>query len=262
MTRAAVLGRPVAHSLSPALHRAAYSALGLDWTYEAIDCGVAELPVVLAERTGWAGFSCTMPLKHAVLDVAAEVRPTAAAVGSANTLYPGPDGWVAENTDVDGVLGALAGAGVALAGRDVTILGAGGTAQAVVAALARAGSGDVTVLVRDPSRAAAVSATAGRLGVALTIGTLGADTPPAGVLVSTLPAGAADGFAARRWPRDQVLLDVIYAPWPTVLASAVTAAGGTVVGGAAMLLHQAVRQVELMTGRPGPLDAMRAALPA
>src|SRR5690348_7299434 len=106
--RAGVLGRPVAHSLSPVLHRQAYAALGLDWTYDAIDCGVADLPAVLAERADWAGFSATMPLKHAVLDVAAAVRPSARLVGAANTLLPGPDGWIADNTDVLGVTGALA----------------------------------------------------------------------------------------------------------------------------------------------------------
>src|SRR4051812_41468849 len=103
---AGVLGRPIAHSLSPVLHRAAYAALGLDWTYEPIDCGVAELPAVLADRADWAGFSATMPLKHALLDIAAETRPTAELVGAANTLLAGPDGWIADNTDVRGVLGA------------------------------------------------------------------------------------------------------------------------------------------------------------
>jgi len=106
--RVGLLGRPIVHSLSPVLHRAAYADLGLDWTYDAIDCGVADLPAVLAERSDWAGFSATMPLKHALLDVAAEVRPVASTVGSANTLLRGPDGWIAENTDVAGIVAALA----------------------------------------------------------------------------------------------------------------------------------------------------------
>ncbi|HVU91070.1 MAG TPA: hypothetical protein VHC23_02480, partial [Jatrophihabitans sp.] len=132
--RAAVLGRPVAHSMSPVLHRAAYAELGLTgWTYEAIDCGPQDLPRVLAERADWAGFSATMPLKHAVLDVAAQVRPIAATVGSANTLLRGPDGWIADNTDVAGIVAALAEHSVAPS--SVTVLGAGGTAQAMLAAL-------------------------------------------------------------------------------------------------------------------------------
>ena len=97
-SRAAVLGRPIAHSLSPVLHRAAYAELGLDWTYTAIDCGVDELPGVLAERADWAGFSCTMPLKRALLTIADEIRPVARAVRAANTLLPRPDGgWIADD---------------------------------------------------------------------------------------------------------------------------------------------------------------------
>src|SRR6202012_6093853 len=100
--RAAVLGRPVAHSLSPVLHRAAYAALGLDWTYEAIDCGEAEVREVLAARADWAGLSATMPLKHALVEVAAEVTRIVEIVGAANTLVPGPGVWRADNTDVAG----------------------------------------------------------------------------------------------------------------------------------------------------------------
>src|ERR1700760_1272993 len=135
--RAAVLGRPIAHSLSPLLHRAAYAALGLDWTYDAIDCGVEDVREVLAARADWAGFSCTMPLKRVVLEVAAEVRPLAAAVGAGNTLLPVAGGWAVDNTDVVGVTGALGAAHPAF--DDATVLGAGGTAQAVVVALAELG---------------------------------------------------------------------------------------------------------------------------
>lgn len=259
---AAVLGRPIAHSLSPALHRAAYAALALDWTYDAIDCGVAELPSVLATRTEWAGFSCTMPLKHAALQAASTVASGALAVGAANTLVPdGSGGWVAHNTDVDGVRGALREAEIVI--RDVTIVGAGGTAQAVVVALARDGVEQCTVLVRDPARTAALRQTAEDAGVALDVRALVPDEPAldATLVVSTLPAGAADPLIDRSWRPAQSLLDVVYAPWPTALGKAVAAAGGTVVGGAAMLLHQAARQVELMTGQPAPMEAMRAVLP-
>src|SRR4051794_29059156 len=146
-SHAGVLGRPIAHSLSPVLHRAAYAALDLAWTYEAIDCGVAELPAVLAERADWAGFSATMPLKHALLDVAAQVRPAAVAVGAANTLLPGPDGWIADNTDVHGIVAALTEQGVRPS--SVCVLGAGGTAQAAVVALNEAGVARCGLLVRD-----------------------------------------------------------------------------------------------------------------
>ncbi len=258
--RAAVLGRPVGHSRSPALHRAAYAALGLTgWRYDAIDCGVDELPGLLA-RCGpeWAGFSCTMPLKRAVLSVAGAVSTRAALVGAGNTLRREGDGWGADNTDVDGVLGALEDAG--LRPSRVAVLGAGGTAQAVVVALAELGTASVTVLVRDRSRAGELLATASRAGVEVTLAGLDADLRDAELVVSTLPSGAADRFAARAWRGGQAVLDVVYAPWPTPLAQAVTAAGGTAVGGLAVLLHQAAAQVRLMTGLAAPVAAMRAAL--
>lgn len=260
--RAAVLGRPIEHSLSPVLHRAAYAELGLDWTYQAIDCGVGELPAVLAARGDWAGFSATMPLKHALLDVAADVRSVAAAVGAANTLLPGPGGWIADNTDVAGIVAALA--EFAVAADSVTVLGAGGTAQAALAAVLALGVGEVTVLVRDPGRTRALMETADRLGTRVTLGALdpGATGLGAELVISTLPGGAADPLAPRRWTAGQALLDVVYSPWPTPLAAAAGAAGAKVVSGALMLLHQAAVQVALMTGEDAPLDAMRAALEA
>lgn len=269
--RAAVLGRPIAHSLSPVLHRAAYSALGLDWSYDAIDCGVAELRGVLAERTGWAGFSCTMPLKHAALDVAGEVRHVATQVGAANTLLPAPGGgWIADNTDVAGVRGALAEApGFLLAEArgalsGATVLGAGGTAQAAVVALGQAGVVVIDLLVRDATRVAAVRETADRAGVDLRIGDLDAGSPAlaSGFVVSTLPPGAADALAHRPWRSGQTVLDVVYDHWPTPLAAAAAGAGARVLSGALMLLHQAAAQVLLMTGRPAPVEAMRSALRA
>ncbi|MEP7020228.1 MAG: shikimate dehydrogenase [Pseudonocardiales bacterium] len=261
--RAAVLGRPIAHSLSPLLHRAAYAALGLDWQYEAIGCGVDELATVLAERDGWAGFSCTMPLKHAALAVADEASPVATLVGAANTLLPrSAGGWVADNTDVTGIVAALAGVPAPQGG--VAVLGAGGTAQAAVVALAQSGVTACAVLVRDVSRAAAVVATAAACGVRVDVGGLSPDAVQlgAGLVVSTLPPGAADALAARVWSPEQTLFDVVYDPWPSVLAGAVQVSGGTVISGAQLLLQQAAAQVELMTGQLAPVEAMRAALRA
>jgi shikimate dehydrogenase len=262
--RAAVLGRPVEHSLSPLLHRAAYAALGLDWTYEALDCGCDELAAVLASRPDWAGFSCTMPLKHATLGVADEASPLARAVGAANTLLPRvAGGWLADNTDVAGIVGALSDRAAAGPER-VTVLGAGGTAQAALAALADLGVADCTVLVRDLARAEALTTTAQRLGMGVVIDGLSIDAPAltADLVVSTLPPGAADSLASRAWTDGQTLLDVVYDPWPTKLAAAFAGAGGVVLSGALMLLHQAGAQVELMTGRPAPRNAMRSALAA
>lgn len=260
--RAAVLGSPIAHSLSPVLHRAAYAALGLDgWRYDAHECTEQELAGFVGELgPEWAGLSLTMPLKRVALAVADEVSPLAAATGAANTLVLGPAGRRADNTDVAGIVAALDGA----AGRAV-VLGAGGTAQAALAALRELGVEDVTVLVRSAARAGELRAAAERLAVAPVIRATLTDPapvlPPAEIVVCTLPAGAADRLGGHVLPSATVL-DVVYAPWPTRFAAAAAARGARVVSGLAMLLHQAVAQVELMTGRPGPVDAMRAALDA
>lgn len=256
-----MLGRPIAHSLSPVLHRAAYAALGLDWTYAAIDCGVDELVAELAARTGWAGFSATMPLKRALLDLATEVRPLARVVGAANTLIPDPaGGWVADNTDVAGIVGTVRAAGVAP--RSATVLGAGGTAQAAIAALAELGVGRCTVLVRDVARTAEVRSTAAVLDVGVEVGVLEVAAPAlsADLVISTLPRGGADPLASSAWRPEQTVLDVVYDPWPTALASAAAAAGARALSGATMLLLQAEAQVQLMTGLTAPHEAMRAAL--
>ena len=259
--RAAVLGRPIGHSLSPVLHTAAYAALGLtDWSYTAIDCGEAELPGLVAGLgPDWAGLSLTMPLKRAALAVAGSADPLAAAVGVANTLVLAGGERRAYLTDAAGIATALREAGLT-APESAVVLGAGGTAQAALAALGMLGLDEAVVLVRDPARAGELRAAADRLGVVLDLRSgLPGPLPAADLVISTLPAGAADGLAP---PAGAVLLDVVYAPWPTRFAAAAAAAGGTVVSGLALLLHQAAAQVELMTGRPAPLPAMRAALDA
>ncbi len=260
--RAAVLGAPIQHSLSPVLHAAAYRELGLDWRYEAIECGEDDLADRLrASGPEWVGFSCTMPLKRVALGVADEVAPVARQVDAANTLLALPEGrWRADNTDVAGIVGSLRECG-ADAPRSVALLGAGGTAQAAVVALAELGRRHCTVLVRSLTRAARLERTAAGVGIELTVLGLEASLEH-DLVISTLPKGAADHLADRAWRADQVLLDAVYEPWPTPLAAAVAAAGGTVVSGALMLLHQAAGQVGLMTGQPAPLAAMRAALRA
>lgn len=266
--RAAVLGSPVAHSLSPVLHTAAYAALGLTaWRYTREECGEDEL-APLVDRLGpeWAGLSLTMPLKRVALEVADEVSAEAAAIGAANTLLLGAVRR-AENTDAGGVADALAAAGVAPARRPV-LLGAGGTAQAAVAGLRDAGhtrGAGVTVVVREPSRTRALRATADRLGVTMDVVRLdaaGVVLPEADLVISTLPAGATDVLSGVGWAPGGTLFDVVYHPWPTPLAASASAAGCRVIGGLDLLLHQAARQVTLMTGCPAPLDAMRAALAA
>ncbi len=263
LRRAAVLGSPIRHSLSPLLHGTAYAALGLTgWRYEAVECDEATLPAFV-ERLGpeWAGLSLTMPLKRVALTVADEVSPLASAVGAANTLVLGHSSRRAENTDVTGIAAALREAGLDQVGAAV-ILGAGGTAQAALAALRELGHTAPTVLVRDPARATHLCAAADRLGVQPTIsgGLLDGAIPEADVVISTLPPGAAGAMRAQQWATRPVVLDVVYTPWPTPLAASARAAGCRTVSGLTMLLHQAVAQVELMTGRCAPVAAMRQAL--
>jgi len=262
--RAAVLGKPIAHSLSPVLHRAAYQALGLgDWSYEAAECDEAGLPEYVTSRGGdWAGLSLTMPLKRAVLPLLDRTDPLAIATGSANTVVFRADGRHGYNTDVRGIIDALAEVGVRSAGR-VLILGAGATACSALAAAGELGATGADVAVRDPARAGGLLAAADRLGLRVRlrdIGEVAGERPE--LLVSTVPAGAADLYAERVLATRQApaaVLDVVYAPWPTPLATAAAAAGAAVAGGFAMLLHQAAAQVELMTGKAAPVEAMRAA---
>jgi shikimate dehydrogenase len=263
--KAAVLGSPVGHSLSPVLHVAAYRALGLDdWCYTAIECDEAGLPMLIESLgTDWAGLSLTMPLKRAVLPLLDHADPLAVAAGGANTVVFRPEGRHGYNTDVQGIVDALAEAGVTVPG-SVTILGAGATACSALAALPELGAGGADVLVRDPARANGLLATAERLDLRIRLRSFAApeDGPAPGLLISTVPAGVADGYAARMAASGQApaaVLDVVYSPWPTVLAKAASAAGAMVAGGFAMLLHQAAAQVELMTGKAAPLEAMRAA---
>ncbi|AIJ24267.1 shikimate dehydrogenase [Amycolatopsis methanolica] len=258
-----MLGKPVGHSLSPVLHTAAYTALGLDgWTYERVEMDAAGLPgFVRGLGPEWAGLSVTMPGKRAALDFASAATPRAVAAGAANTLVPTADGWLADCTDVDGVAGALRCAGGFTGGEAGLVLGAGGTAAATVVAFAELGIRRAVLVVRDPARARETVEAAGRAGVEADVrvwasadfGKLAADCA---VLVSTVPPAAVAEHAAELAAAPCVL-DVIYHPWPTPLAEA---AAGRVATGLDMLLHQAFGQVEHFTGRPAPREAMRDAL--
>ena len=260
--RCAVLGRPVAHSLSPVMHRAAYAALGLDdWTYDALDLGADQLYDLLAGLgPEWRGFSVTMPCKQVAVQVADQVEPLPRLLGAANTLVRTDAGWRAENTDVTGVGMALQLGGVEEV-EHAAILGAGGTAAAAAAALASLGARQVDVLVRDPARAADLLRVLGVLDVPATVVPLvPGGRVEAPVAVSTVPVDGQPAVAALDWRAGQTVLDVLYAGWPTPLARRVQFVGGTAITGLEVLFWQATLQVELMTGRPAPIAAMRAAL--
>jgi shikimate dehydrogenase len=268
--KAAVLGSPIAHSLSPVLHRAAYQALGLgDWRYTAIECDEARLPGLLDEcGPDWAGLSLTMPLKRAVLGLLARPEQLALDVGAANTVVFRDGVRHGHNTDVPGMISALTEAGLpgpgsAVPPARVLILGAGATACSALAAVRGLGTRQVTVAVRDTQRAAGLLAAAGRLGIAVTLTSFDVPGDAAwDVLISTAPAGAADMYAERILSGTLLpacVLDVVYHPWPTPLAVAAHKCGAAVAGGFDLLLHQAAGQVSLMTGRAAPVEAMRAA---
>jgi shikimate dehydrogenase len=261
--RAAVVGRPVQHSLSPVLHRAAYAALGLtDWSYDALDLGAEQLPDLLAGLGDeWRGFSVTMPCKRAAVDAADLVEPLPRLLHAANTLVHTADGWRAENTDVTGVGMALQLAGVERVSC-ATVIGAGGTAAAAAVALASLGAQHLDVVVREPARAADLLRVLDVLGVDRSVTRIADADLDVPLVVSTVPIDAQPGLSGLGWRAGQTVLDVLYAPWPTPIAEWVTAAGGTVVSGVEVLFWQATVQVELMTGRPAPIAAMRAALDA
>ncbi|RDH75120.1 shikimate dehydrogenase [Mycolicibacterium moriokaense] len=259
--KAAVLGSPVAHSRSPQLHLAAYRALGLDgWTYDRIECSAERLPgLVGGFGPEWVGVSVTMPNKFAALEFADECTPRAELIGAANTLVRTSSGWRADNTDVDGVTGALG-----KASGEAVVVGSGGTAPAVVVGLAELGARRITVVARDREKVAAVVDLAVKIGVDaqwcdINGPEVAAVVASADTVVNTVPAEAAARYASVL-SSTPVLLDAIYDPWPTPLAAAVEAEGGQVVSGLYMLLHQAYAQVEQFTGMPAPKEAMRSAL--
>ena len=272
--RAAVLGSPIAHSRSPQLHLAAYRALGLnDWSYERIECGATELPALVGGfGPEWVGVSVTMPGKFAALKFADERTQRAELVGSANTLLHTETGWRADNTDIDGVIGAL---GTVIGGQSAqarlqrsdrgfdigraAVLGSGGTAPAAVMGLAELGVTEIAIVARNPDKVQPLLALSHRIGIEARWTALGSPLADVDVVVSTLPAEVAARYAATV-TGVPLLLDAIYDPWPTPLAQAVTGAGGRVVSGLQMLLHQAFAQVEQFTGQPAPKEVMSAAL--
>jgi len=263
--RAAVLGSPVAHSLSPALHSAAYRELGLTgWSYTAIECDEQGLPGLLDSLgPDWAGLSLTMPLKRAVLPLLDYTEPLATQVGAANTVVFADGKRRGFNTDVGGIVTALRQAGVTTDG-NVLVLGSGATACSALAALRMTGTDAVCVAVRALDRARPLLALADRLGMQVAPVEFGPALASRRwqLLISTIPAAGAEPVAAQlragALAADGVF-DVIYDPWPTPLAAAASDAGATVISGLEMLVHQAAGQVELMTGRVAPVGAMRAA---
>lgn len=245
--RCAVVGSPIAHSLSPVMHRAAYDALGLDWAYDAI-----EVPAgALAQFVGgcddaWVGMSVTAPLKREAAQYAVTRSSVVEALGVANTLIGGPDGWHAVNTDVPGAVNAMREQGIEAAA-SVRVLGGGATVDSLLLAVRELGTTAIEVWVRDPSRFPQTADVAVRqFGDPM--------DEPVDLLVSTIPAEAVPPEAVEL---TRAVFDVVYDPWPTFLVSAASAAGRPVVTGIDLLAHQAALQIELMTGQPVDVDLLR-----
>ncbi|MCU1537553.1 MAG: Shikimate dehydrogenase substrate binding domain protein [Humibacillus sp.] len=272
-TRCAVWGSPIAHSLSPVLHRAAYEALGLTtWTYDPREVDATHFAEALdGLDESWRGLSLTMPLKEAALAAAVGASELARSTGAANTLIRGQDGWHADNTDVHGIVAALAAVGCELSSadvREVVVVGSGATARSAVAALASGASSSgathsprITLMVRDRPRPETLEQ-ARATGLEIAVAAPG-DWPDADVVISTVPASA--DLPLVTLPTDEpdrrrVLLDVVYGDGPTPLQRGAQNRGWTLARGIDLLLHQASRQVELMTGQPAPTEAMAEAL--
>lgn len=262
--KAAVLGSPIAHSKSPALHQAAYRALGLDWTYERYEVGSGALQRFLADREGeFAGVSLTMPLKDEAFELA-DVRDDASLATLASNTLVFRDRRYGYNTDVTGFIEALRYRGIAQPD-SVTILGTGATARSAAFAMHSIGVGTITVAGRRPAALDAFLAWFATCGGIATSVAWEAVPEVTDLTISTTTAGATDERALP--PNCTTLFDVIYAPWPTEYAARWVRAGGTVLGGLDLLVHQAAEQVLLMTGvatelRPRIVEAMYAAVVA
>ncbi len=261
--RCAVLGDPIEHSLSPALHRAAYVALDLDWTYDARRVpggGLADFLRGLDDE--WRGLSLTMPLKREAMPLLTSRDVWADLAGAANTLLLDADGIHGLNTDVPGAVAALREATAASFDRAV-VLGGGATATSVLLALAELGCGSAVLAVRDPGRVTQTLEAVRRHARPPRLETVPIDdltTVDADVVVSTVPAEAQSAAVLAAVAEVPVVFDVVYDPWPTPLAAAARAEGRVLVGGLDLLLWQAVDQVRAMTGRfDVPVAAMRAA---
>ncbi|GAB3989969.1 shikimate dehydrogenase [Nocardioides marmoraquaticus] len=264
-TRCAVLGSPVAHSLSPAMHRAAYDAAGLDgWTYDAVRVGEDELAAFVEGLDDtWRGLSLTMPLKRRAMGLVDHADEWAELSGVANTVLLTQRSRLGLNTDVPGAMAALL-ERVHDPVREVVVLGGGATATSTLLAAVELGCTSARLLVRDPARAAETLAQvqAHRRAPDVTVQRLDesvAGGVAADLLVSTVPVSAQTPELVAAVADVPAVFDVVYDPWPTPLTHAAGEAGRTVVTGLDLLAHQAVLQVQVMTGHAVSADLLRAA---
>lgn len=272
---AGIVGDPVRHSISPAIHNAAYAALGIDWVYVAFEvpAGAGAQAAEAVRTLGLAGLSVTMPHKAAVVEKLDSLTPTAQRLGVVNTITrrPTPDGGASlegDSTDGAGFMDALRGDdGLDPAGKRCLLLGAGGAARSVALALGDAGASSVAVAGRRAEAVKACVELAGTAGEAIApeAGSLEAAARSADLIVNASPVGMkpGDGLPFDLDPSwigpSQAVIDLIYLPAATPLLAAARGRGAFTSNGLGMLINQAARQVEIWTGRPAPLDVMSAA---
>ena len=260
--RCAVIGSPIAHSLSPVLHRAAYRAVGLGWSYDACEVRAADLGSFIdGLDESWRGLSLTMPLKRTVVPLADELSEPARLAQAANTLLLEQGRRIADNTDIPGATAAIR---ERAAGplESAVILGGGATATAVLLALADLGCRTFTLVVREASRAQDALAAAARHPDRPEVVIAGFDAGPtvADVLVSTIPSDVQTTLAVPLAAQVPVIFDVVYDSWPTALGYYARTEGRILVSGLDLLVHQACGQFTLMTGiEDAPLETMRGA---
>jgi shikimate dehydrogenase len=281
-TLVGVIGWPIAHSLSPAMHNAAFDALGLNWRYLAFPVRPGEVPSAVEglRALGFRGTNVTVPHKETAMRIMDEVPPRVRAFGAVNTVIIDRDAEGActlrgENTDVGGLLHALREAGFEPAGKRVLVVGAGGGGRGVVYALCDAGAAEVVVLNRTPARASALvadlAASAGSTSLraaALTPDALEAHANEAGLLVNTTTVGMWPQVEASIWPDDRRLpphlavCDLVYRPLETKLLRQARSAGAQTIDGLGMLIAQGALSFEMWTGQWPPVEVMRAACEA
>ncbi|GAA1218128.1 shikimate dehydrogenase [Rhodoglobus aureus] len=271
-SKLAVLGSPIAHSLSPAIHRAAYATLGFDWQYDAVELSGDALPAFLSALDGrWRGLSLTMPLKRDVVPLLDWTDPLVELVGGANTVVMSDDGLRGYNTDVEGAMRSFLDAGLSSL-ESVWILGAGATASSLLVASIRMGAQNIEIFARTPAKAEPLKELGGSLGASVVVrqwkeAALSVEIPS--VIISTVPGGAMDLHFDESVRTAAALFDVAYDPWPSEVAKSWMAVGGTVISGHDLLINQAIAQVRIFAaGTPDvplareadAIDAMRAAI--
>lgn len=259
-----IVGWPVDHSLSPAIHNAAFAAVDLDWVYVPLPVAPADLAPALAglARLGFAGVNVTMPHKSEAarrVDVRSE---DAERLDAVNTIVVTGEGLRGENTDAPGFDRFLRrDVGVEPEGKTALIYGGGGAARAAALALSRSGLSTLTVALRDPARAAGIRAALEGLGTRLDTVAFGdAATVRADIVVNATPlGGSGEALPLPPLGRERLVVDLLYHPAVTPLLAQARDAGATAFGGLGLLLHQAALSFELWTGMPGPLEVMSAA---